>query len=1084
VQTPKLDGFEVLGLLAPEIAVIFTTAFDEYAVRAFEVHAVDCSYRSDDGAARRHTRRFFSVPARKCSLPRMAHRREESPRRLGLTNRRRLLVASFSYALSACAAHAVVAPQHARAASVSAPDAANTEPPFSPEPALLPFRAGAALPREVPGKLELQAVARGSADGFDLFEFAAPESYGTEAEVSLTEPGLPYAFMQGTDDDGKTLQYPNRIWIRLPSSFKAASLDGDLFTPGGRRGGSHAHFRINLAAIKRDPKQKSSPTFAARFQEALADYFARHPGPFFAYANGALRDRAREHAQVTKMVWDEARRANPKHPHVDPPQWTGDWHDFLAFRSEGRSALTWLEGDRDLYDALSTEARSVPITQSNVPRMGFAHWSALRTALPHSAPAEPLARIAPADFYYVRSHDLATLLDVTGAAETWGTRAWDYFDGSHEDRKLGARYETELALTHDALSQAFGPAVISDVALVGSDPYFSEGTDLTLIFKVRDDAHFASALSACSSTLASMHPGLTTRTFDHEGVTVTALGSSDGRVRQERASVDGWELISNSPGAIRRVISASHGKLARLADEPDFQYMLARDAQEPASLFAFSGERFIANVSSAPQQLKEAERVLAEAELAKPGFAALLFGFLNGRAPRDAAELVHAKLLTEAELEADSVGGPWQPGRTATGKLGTLTTLEPLIDEPDLERVSESEQAAFRFAGAPQLQPLALRASRTASAGLSLDLRTFSAVPVEYLQYARSIGEARVQPGALQAGLRLVFGVGPNAPLRRMVESEVKAFTDLSLTLDWLGDFAFLGLADRAELLQALLFDHKAYEAGLRARGQEDYSGGFAAVLEWAARLPAYAVFDVRSSAAATLGLAKLKSSLDADAPKQTIWEQVRKHSGVPVMVVRGADPNAGSLRVYYALLPHTLLVSFNEAVLSAVIDEVQGGTAPRAADPAQHEASQAVLDLAPKSGGAISNALAWYLSSVVLQADPAARAQASAVMRGAPEAAGDPDRVAALMRAYFGDVAVTPEGRRYTLGPDGPRDPLRGSPYAPSWPAIPVAGSPIADLLLRLRSLRAQFSIDDEPTPAGPESPRSLHVHLETHTN
>lgn len=41
VQMPKLDGFEVLGLLAPEIAVIFSTAFDEYAVRAFEVHALD-----------------------------------------------------------------------------------------------------------------------------------------------------------------------------------------------------------------------------------------------------------------------------------------------------------------------------------------------------------------------------------------------------------------------------------------------------------------------------------------------------------------------------------------------------------------------------------------------------------------------------------------------------------------------------------------------------------------------------------------------------------------------------------------------------------------------------------------------------------------------------------------------------------------------------------------------------------------------------------------------------------------------------------------------------------------------------------
>jgi DNA-binding LytR/AlgR family response regulator len=38
---PKLDGFEVLGLIPPEIAVVFTTAFDEQAVRAFEVHAVD-----------------------------------------------------------------------------------------------------------------------------------------------------------------------------------------------------------------------------------------------------------------------------------------------------------------------------------------------------------------------------------------------------------------------------------------------------------------------------------------------------------------------------------------------------------------------------------------------------------------------------------------------------------------------------------------------------------------------------------------------------------------------------------------------------------------------------------------------------------------------------------------------------------------------------------------------------------------------------------------------------------------------------------------------------------------------------------
>ena len=43
VQMPVLDGFEVLRALAPEPLplTVFITAFDEYAVRAFEIHAID-----------------------------------------------------------------------------------------------------------------------------------------------------------------------------------------------------------------------------------------------------------------------------------------------------------------------------------------------------------------------------------------------------------------------------------------------------------------------------------------------------------------------------------------------------------------------------------------------------------------------------------------------------------------------------------------------------------------------------------------------------------------------------------------------------------------------------------------------------------------------------------------------------------------------------------------------------------------------------------------------------------------------------------------------------------------------------------
>jgi two-component system, LytTR family, response regulator len=41
IQMPKLNGFEVLELVDHPCEVVFVTAFDQFALKAFEVHAVD-----------------------------------------------------------------------------------------------------------------------------------------------------------------------------------------------------------------------------------------------------------------------------------------------------------------------------------------------------------------------------------------------------------------------------------------------------------------------------------------------------------------------------------------------------------------------------------------------------------------------------------------------------------------------------------------------------------------------------------------------------------------------------------------------------------------------------------------------------------------------------------------------------------------------------------------------------------------------------------------------------------------------------------------------------------------------------------
>ena len=69
IQMPRLTGLEVLELTGRRAGVIFTTAYDEHAIKAFELHAVDyllkpfSKARFDDALARARTLHAPETPA-------------------------------------------------------------------------------------------------------------------------------------------------------------------------------------------------------------------------------------------------------------------------------------------------------------------------------------------------------------------------------------------------------------------------------------------------------------------------------------------------------------------------------------------------------------------------------------------------------------------------------------------------------------------------------------------------------------------------------------------------------------------------------------------------------------------------------------------------------------------------------------------------------------------------------------------------------------------------------------------------------------------------------------------------------------
>lgn len=71
IEMPELDGFGVIAALADKVprAVVFATAFDQFAVKAFEVHAVDYLLKPFDAERLRETVRRVLARLRSQSGP-------------------------------------------------------------------------------------------------------------------------------------------------------------------------------------------------------------------------------------------------------------------------------------------------------------------------------------------------------------------------------------------------------------------------------------------------------------------------------------------------------------------------------------------------------------------------------------------------------------------------------------------------------------------------------------------------------------------------------------------------------------------------------------------------------------------------------------------------------------------------------------------------------------------------------------------------------------------------------------------------------------------------------------------------------
>jgi len=250
------------------------------------------------------------------------------------------------------------------------------------------------------------------------------------------------------------------------------------------------------------------------------------------------------------------------------------------------------------------------------------------------------------------------------------------------------------------------------------------------------------------------------------------------------------------------------------------------------------------------------------------------------------------------------------------------------------------------------------------------------------------------------------------------------------------------------------------------------------------ASLPLYAEIGIKGPAQVAIALAGLRLLADQTIPGMFDWGEVVQHRDVPVVRValkgdaaKSLLDGKGELDVFYAVANGALLLATQQSLLLRLIDERLDGGAPSSSTAKGDDSTQLSFDLASGPGKGLWTALSWIMEREMLDdAQWKSAGQADMLLRGAPEIAGDPVAVRALSLAYLGEVPVTADGAPFSHGPEGSRDPARGSAYAPVWPGVPVPGSPVERVLRGLAGLHTQVSFDDEGKD-GDRVMRSLHA-------
>jgi hypothetical protein len=340
------------------------------------------------------------------------------------------------------------------------------------------------------------------------------------------------------------------------------------------------------------------------------------------------------------------------------PDGAAEWRRQLAERRGRVDVFNLFTGALAVQESLQLDAmtgernprgpsKTVPFEKLQGPSIKSHPWEKM---LGDKKPqVSSIARLVPSNQYLVQARSLTRLVELAEVGDLWSMHLFNQAAQDATSSNVGNRLREQLAVRTDPLTKPFYDVVVDQVAITGSDLYLREGSDVTVIFALKQPAVFAARMNKFLDEAQEKYPSARRMNGEYLGVKYVHIASPDRKVHVFSAYPrPDLHVRSNSRVGLERVLATIQGRdaqgrsIERLGDTAEFRYIrtLMKEGADEEDAFVYLSDAFVRHVVGPKLKLTERRRLVAYNHMRMIGHAALLYRTQFGKEPESIAQLV------------------------------------------------------------------------------------------------------------------------------------------------------------------------------------------------------------------------------------------------------------------------------------------------------------------------------------------------------------------------------------------------------------------------------------------------------------